>query len=294
MSKSDSMTHEHLARLLRLITISAEDMRGLRLLYKNQAGFSFVLDKKNVPQGETIPAARTIGCAIRDQLGDDFGSSLGINYIGYCDRSTGHFRMKANVRGALDSLQWFKDPAQSDVGQQRPTTFTSEITPSEESASGPLGLDPEATRDDKFKIGLRSFFADRASGQSGELDEFVVTHARDAQFESGLQPFFEYRDLGIKTATHGRFTAHLIRSKGREASTQAHLHQTDFLMVYVLKGWVEFEYAGQGVVRLEAGSCVYQPSGIGHRELAHSEDLEMLEVVMPADFVTENFEGVNL
>lgn len=293
MSKSDSMTAEHLARLLRLITISDEDMRGLRLLYEKQAGFPFVLDKKNVPQGETIPAARTIGCAIRDQLGDDFGSSLGINYIGYCDRSKGRFRMKANVRGAIDTLQWFKDPAQNGVGQQRPTTFTTAVTPDGVSATDPQGIDPEATRDDKFKLGLRSFFADRASGHGGEIDEFVVTHARDAQFETGLRPFFEYRDLGIKTATQGRFSAHLIRSKGREAFTQAHQHQTDFQMVYVLKGWIEFEYEGQGVVRLEAGSCVYQPPGIGHRELAHSEDLEMLEVVMPGDFVTENLESVN-
>lgn len=30
---------------------------------------------------------------------------------------------------------------------------------------------------------------------------------------------------------------------------------------YVLKGWIEFEYEGQGAVRLEAGSCV--PSAAG-------------------------------
>ena len=33
---------------------------------------------------------------------------------------------------------------------------------------------------------------------------FVVTHARDAQFEKGLRSFFEYRDLGMKAATGGR------------------------------------------------------------------------------------------
>ncbi|WP_235580573.1 hypothetical protein [Rhizobacter sp. Root404] len=27
----------------------------------------------------------------------------------------------------------------------------------------------------------------------------------------------------------------------------------------MLKGWIEFEYEGQGTVRLEAGSCVHQP-----------------------------------
>jgi len=41
----------------------------------------------------------------------------------------------------------------------------------------------------------------------------------------------------------------------------------------------------QGVVRLEAGSCVHQPPGIRHREIGHSEDIEMLEIVLPADVV---------
>lgn len=117
---------------------------------------------------------------------------------------------------------------------------------------------------------------------------FVVTHARDATFERGLRSFFEYRDLGIREATQGRVVAHVIRSAaGTEFSSQPHLHRTEFQLVYVLKGWIEFEYEGQGAVRLEAGSCVYQPPGIRHRELGHSEDVELLEVVMPADFETE-------
>ena len=62
----------------------------------------------------------------------------------------------------------------------------------------------------------------------------------------------------------------------------------------MLKGWIEFEYEGQGVVRLEAGSCVHQPPGIRHRELAHSHDVELLEVVLPADFDTVTVEEVNL
>jgi quercetin dioxygenase-like cupin family protein len=45
-------------------------------------------------------------------------------------------------------------------------------------------------------------------------------------------------------------------------------------------------------VRLVAGSCVYQPPGIRHREIGHSDDVEMLEIVMPADFATEEVERV--
>ena len=123
---------------------------------------------------------------------------------------------------------------------------------------------------------------------------FVVTHARDAQFEKGLRSFFEYRDLGMKAATGGRVTASVIRAaEGQAFSSQPHFHQTQFQLVYVLKGWIEFEYEGQGVVRLEAGSCVHQPPEIRHRELGHSHDVELLEVVMPADFETELVDAVD-
>jgi len=60
----------------------------------------------------------------------------------------------------------------------------------------------------------------------------------------------------------------------------------------VLKGWIEFEYEGHGIVRLEAGSCVYQPPSIRHREVAHSDDVEMLEVAMPGDFATEEVAAI--
>lgn len=129
---------------------------------------------------------------------------------------------------------------------------------------------------------------------STAAQHFVATHARDAVFERGLRAFFEYRDLGIEKAAEGRVVAHVIRaSEGADFSSQPHLHRTTFQLVYVLKGWIEFEYEGQaGPVRLEAGSCVYQPPGIRHRELGHSEDVEMLEVVMPGSFATELVDSV--
>ena len=122
---------------------------------------------------------------------------------------------------------------------------------------------------------------------------FTVSHAGDARFERGLRAFFEYRDLGIRQATQGRVEAHVIRAAaGQDFSSQPHRHDTEFQLVYVLKGWIEFEYEGQGTVRLEAGSCVYQPPGIRHRELGHSEDVEMLEVVLPAGFTTLEVDAV--
>jgi len=123
---------------------------------------------------------------------------------------------------------------------------------------------------------------------------FVVSHAKEATFERGLRSFFEYRDLGIKDATGGKVDAHVIRAAaGTDFSSQPHLHHTTFQLVYVLKGWIEFEYEGQGRVRLEAGSCVHQPPRIRHREVGHSEDIEMLEIVLPANFETEEVASID-
>jgi quercetin dioxygenase-like cupin family protein len=122
---------------------------------------------------------------------------------------------------------------------------------------------------------------------------FAVSHAQDARFERGLRSFFEYRDLGIKEATDGQVVAHVIRAaSGADFAGQPHLHRTTFQLVYVLKGWIEFEYEGQGKVRLEAGSCVHQPPSIRHREIGHSADVELLEIVMPGDFGTEEVASV--
>jgi len=128
----------------------------------------------------------------------------------------------------------------------------------------------------------------QAKRKTMTTEGFTFSHARDAHFERGLRSFFEYRDLGIEKVTKGQVVAHVIRAApGASFAGRAHLHRTTFQLVYVLTGWIEFDYEGHGTVRLEAGSSVYQPPSIRHRELAHSEDLEMLEIVMPADFSTE-------
>ena len=117
---------------------------------------------------------------------------------------------------------------------------------------------------------------------------FTVSHADDGKFEGqGLRAFFEYRQLGIAEATQGKFGAHVIRAvPGRHSEAAWHTHDLDFQMVYVTRGWVVFEYEGQGEVTLREGSCVLQPPGIRHREVTHSDDLELIEITSPAEFET--------
>jgi mannose-6-phosphate isomerase-like protein (cupin superfamily) len=122
---------------------------------------------------------------------------------------------------------------------------------------------------------------------------FTICHADDGRFEArGLRAFFEYRQLGIAEATGGRYGAHVIRAvPGRHSEAQWHTHELDFQMVYITRGWVVFEYEGQGEQILREGSCVLQPPGIRHREVRHSDDLELIEITSPAEFGTDTAEN---
>ena len=121
---------------------------------------------------------------------------------------------------------------------------------------------------------------------------FSVSHRARSKFvQRGLRNYFEYRDLGIRRATRGKVVAHVIRARpGKAPHGQWHRHDCEVQFVYVLKGWAVFEYEGVGQVRMKAGTCFYQPPGIRHREMRHSKDLEMIEVVAPADFRTVSLE----
>ena len=117
---------------------------------------------------------------------------------------------------------------------------------------------------------------------------FSVSHTATSKFvKRGLRGYFEYRDLGIKSATRGKVVTHVIRARpGKAPHGDWHYHECDVQFVYVVKGWVRMEYEGIGKVTMRAGSCFYQPPRIRHRELAHSRNIEMIEVVAPANFKT--------
>ena len=117
---------------------------------------------------------------------------------------------------------------------------------------------------------------------------FSVSHRNRSKFvRRGLRSYFEYRDLGIKRATRGRVVAHVIRARpGKAPHGQWHRHDCRIQFVYVLKGTAVFEYEGVGKVKMKPGSCFYQPPGIRHREISHSKDLELIEIVAPANFRT--------
>lgn len=123
---------------------------------------------------------------------------------------------------------------------------------------------------------------------NAKSNKFCTSFAEDGGFRgSGLRDYFEYRDLGIGTATQGRYHAQVIRARQAVSGGMGrHYHTTDFQMVYVLKGWVKFVYEGEGEILFRPGDAVLQPPEIRHELIECSDNLELLEITSPADFDT--------
>jgi len=119
--------------------------------------------------------------------------------------------------------------------------------------------------------------------------KFTFSHHRDEDFDAGLRTYAKYRDLGIAPATGGMVQAHVIKFvppfKAEDVAIP-HYHDVKFQMVYVLKGWIRSEFEGEGAHTFRAGSCWIQPPKIKHTVLGYSDDCEVLEIVLPADFDT--------
>lgn len=122
--------------------------------------------------------------------------------------------------------------------------------------------------------------------------KFSHVKAGDTQFQAGgLRDFFVYRDLGIKDATNGKVIAHLVRANAApEKGTGWHIHEAEFHIVYMLKGWAKFMYEDVETL-VAAGDMVHQRPGIRHFLFDYSPDMEYLEVVGPADFTSIPVEG---
>jgi quercetin dioxygenase-like cupin family protein len=142
----------------------------------------------------------------------------------------------------------------------------------------------------RAKPGMRSV----AARARRPKQKFTVSHQREEDFDAGLRTYSAYRDLGIAPATNGMVQAHVIRmTKPFEEGEVAipHYHDVQFQMVYVLKGWFRSEFEGEGVHTFHAGSCWIQPPKIKHTVRGYSEDCELLEIVLPANFETVTLEA---
>lgn len=117
--------------------------------------------------------------------------------------------------------------------------------------------------------------------------DLVIDRAKGAKWiKEDIRPQFEYRHFGIEEATGRRYGSHVIRvAKGAKPPVRHHVHpDCEFLLVYILKGWVKFWYDGKGEIKLNVGDVHLLPAGIKHAVTGWSKDLEMLETTNPADY----------
>jgi len=93
----------------------------------------------------------------------------------------------------------------------------------------------------------------------------------------------------MSKATNGLLQAHVIRlipPCDPAVVSKRHYHDVDVQMIYVLKGWIRSEFEGQGEVTMREGTAWLQPPRIKHTVLDYSDDCELLEIILPAEFDT--------
>ena len=117
--------------------------------------------------------------------------------------------------------------------------------------------------------------------------EFVVRRMADqAPWVIG-RAGMQYRDL-IPSRLGGSIIASHIRiPNGGPVPDMVHFHSVGFQLIYCYKGWVDLVYEDQGQpFRLKAGNCVIQPPEIRHRVLFASDNVEVIEIGVPAEHIT--------
>ena len=115
-----------------------------------------------------------------------------------------------------------------------------------------------------------------------------LTHATEetAPLVAGRRPFFKYRDLGVTAATDGLMRAQVTLATGVMRQTGWHYHICDAESIYTLRGWIDLQFEDGRVIRVDTGESLLIPPGLKHNETAISEDLELLEVSVPAKMAT--------
>jgi len=96
-----------------------------------------------------------------------------------------------------------------------------------------------------------------------------------------------YRDLIPDRLGGSIMASHIRIPHGGPVPDMVHYHTIGFQLIYCYSGWVELVYEDQGEpFILKAGDCVTQPPEIRHRVLEASDNLEVIEIGVPAAHMT--------
>lgn len=96
-----------------------------------------------------------------------------------------------------------------------------------------------------------------------------------------------YRDL-VPSRLGGAMIASHIRVPDGPVPDMVHFHKVGFQLIFCVGGWVDVLYEDQGETRrLHAGDCFIQPPQIRHKVLHVADGIEVIEIGVPAEHVTE-------
>jgi quercetin dioxygenase-like cupin family protein len=97
-----------------------------------------------------------------------------------------------------------------------------------------------------------------------------------------------YRDLVPSRLGGAIIASHIRIPDGGPVPDMVHFHKVGFQLIFCIKGWVDVVYEDQGPpIRLTAGDCFIQPPEIRHRVLLASDGIEVIEIGVPAEHITE-------
>ena len=117
--------------------------------------------------------------------------------------------------------------------------------------------------------------------------KLAISRKGEARYVPGRRSFFKYRDLGVTDGTAGEMRAQVTSAiDTMDRATGWHYHTCEMQFVYLLRGSIDLEFEGTGLVRLEAGDSVMIPGGLPHQEVHTSPDMEILEISVPAEMGT--------
>lgn len=98
----------------------------------------------------------------------------------------------------------------------------------------------------------------------------------------------QYRDLVPSRLGGAVIASHIRIPDGGPVPDMVHFHKVGFQLIFCYRGWVDVVYEDQGgPIRLKAGDCFIQPPEIRHRVLEASDGIEVIEIGVPAEHVTE-------
>ncbi len=116
---------------------------------------------------------------------------------------------------------------------------------------------------------------------------FVVRRLKDKTPWVIGRAGMHYRDLIPDRLGGSIIASHIRIPDGGPVPDMVHYHTVGFQLIFCYNGWVRLVYEDQGPpFILGAGDCVIQPPEIRHRVLEASDDLQVIEIGVPAEHVT--------